>query len=188
VRHVAESADCGLLLDLHNVFTNSLNGRQRVDGFLDDLPLERVCEVHLAGVVRSTRGGRVRTSSAFARPSDLAPCQDRGVRRGDTGNSHRRSARVVRFDVEPLSLLRGLAEGRVPTEVGRAGDFEIELTAGGRATVAGLDSAAVQNSFPLDSPTNRSRAAAQRGAYAPRHGLSQRTGRRKWHNRPTSLE
>jgi len=49
VRRVAEASDCGLLLDLHNVFANALNGRQPLDGFLSDLPLERVWEVHLAG-------------------------------------------------------------------------------------------------------------------------------------------
>jgi uncharacterized protein len=49
VRCVSETADCGLLLDLHNIFANALNGRQPLDAFLDDLPLERVWEVHLAG-------------------------------------------------------------------------------------------------------------------------------------------
>lgn len=46
---VAESADCGLLLDLHNVWTNERNGRQSVTEFLGQLPLERVWELHLAG-------------------------------------------------------------------------------------------------------------------------------------------
>jgi uncharacterized protein len=49
VRCVSETADCGLLLDLHNIFTNALNGRQPLDAFVDELPLERVWEVHLAG-------------------------------------------------------------------------------------------------------------------------------------------
>ena len=49
VRRVADAADCGLLLDLHNAFTNALNGRQPLDEFLADLPLERIWEVHLAG-------------------------------------------------------------------------------------------------------------------------------------------
>lgn len=49
VARVAESADCGLLLDLHNIFTNGLNGRQPVGEYLDQIPLERVWEVHLAG-------------------------------------------------------------------------------------------------------------------------------------------
>ena len=46
---VAEAADCGILLDLHNVYCNELNGRQTVERFLTHLPLERVWEVHLAG-------------------------------------------------------------------------------------------------------------------------------------------
>ena len=46
---MAEGADCGILLDLHNVYTNAINGRQPVDEFIAQLPLERVWEVHLAG-------------------------------------------------------------------------------------------------------------------------------------------
>jgi len=49
VARVVEMADCGLLLDLHNVYCNSVNGRQPLDKFLDQLPLDRVWEVHLAG-------------------------------------------------------------------------------------------------------------------------------------------
>lgn len=49
VRAVAESADCAILLDLHNVLCNARNGRQSVAAFCDALPLERVWEVHLAG-------------------------------------------------------------------------------------------------------------------------------------------
>jgi uncharacterized protein (UPF0276 family) len=46
---VAEQADCGMLLDLHNLWCNQLNGRQGVAEVLAQLPLERVWEVHLAG-------------------------------------------------------------------------------------------------------------------------------------------
>jgi uncharacterized protein (UPF0276 family) len=49
VRAVAEQADCGILLDLHNAWTNARNGRQPLDAFLDELPLDRVVELHLAG-------------------------------------------------------------------------------------------------------------------------------------------
>lgn len=49
VRTVVETADCWLLLDMHNVFANALNGRQPLDELLDTLPLERVREIHLAG-------------------------------------------------------------------------------------------------------------------------------------------
>jgi len=46
---VAERADCGILLDLHNLLTNERNGRQPVDAVLAALPLDRVLEVHVAG-------------------------------------------------------------------------------------------------------------------------------------------
>nr|WP_239135048.1 DUF692 family multinuclear iron-containing protein [Streptomyces sp. SID12488] len=49
VAAVAEGAGCGLLLDLHNVLANQRNGRAPVDRLLDELPLDRVWEVHLAG-------------------------------------------------------------------------------------------------------------------------------------------
>ncbi len=49
VAAAVERANCGLLLDMHNVFTNALNGRQPIDEFIDSLPLERVLEIHLAG-------------------------------------------------------------------------------------------------------------------------------------------
>jgi uncharacterized protein (UPF0276 family) len=49
VRRVVEAAQCGVLLDLHNIFTNALNGRQSVDEFLERIPLDLVWEVHLAG-------------------------------------------------------------------------------------------------------------------------------------------
>jgi uncharacterized protein (UPF0276 family) len=46
---VANAADCGLLLDLHNLWANDRNGRQPLESVLNELPLERVWEVHLAG-------------------------------------------------------------------------------------------------------------------------------------------
>lgn len=46
---VAEQADCGILLDLHNLWCNELNGRQPVSEVLASLPPDRVWEIHLAG-------------------------------------------------------------------------------------------------------------------------------------------
>ena len=46
---VAESADSGILLDLHNLWTNERNGRTPAADVLARLPLERVWEIHLAG-------------------------------------------------------------------------------------------------------------------------------------------
>ena len=49
---VAETSDCGIVLDLHNLWCNACNGRQSVDEVMARLPLERVWEVHLAGGMR----------------------------------------------------------------------------------------------------------------------------------------
>jgi uncharacterized protein len=46
---VAEEADCGILLDLANLWINQKNGRAKVVDVVSRLPLERVWEVHLAG-------------------------------------------------------------------------------------------------------------------------------------------
>lgn len=46
---VSEAADCGILLDVNNVFVSSVNhGFDPLD-YLDGLPLDRVVQVHLAG-------------------------------------------------------------------------------------------------------------------------------------------
>ena len=49
VAAVAERADCGILLDLHNIWANQRNGRQDARSYVAQLPLDRVWEVHLAG-------------------------------------------------------------------------------------------------------------------------------------------
>jgi hypothetical protein len=49
VREIAERADCHILIDLHNLWANEQNGRQPVREFIAEIPLHRVCEVHLAG-------------------------------------------------------------------------------------------------------------------------------------------
>lgn len=46
---IAEGAGCGILLDLHNLWANERNGRAPIEAVLDQLPLDRVWEVHLAG-------------------------------------------------------------------------------------------------------------------------------------------
>ena len=49
VRKVAEEADCHILLDLHNLLANQRNGRQSVKEFLEQIPFERVIELHVGG-------------------------------------------------------------------------------------------------------------------------------------------
>jgi len=50
---VLESADCGLLLDVNNIYVNSLNHGYDPVKFLDQIPLERTVQVHIAGHKRT---------------------------------------------------------------------------------------------------------------------------------------
>lgn len=49
IKEIIERADCGLLLDLNNLYVNSINHNYDPYQFLNQLPLDRVIEVHLAG-------------------------------------------------------------------------------------------------------------------------------------------
>jgi uncharacterized protein (UPF0276 family) len=49
VTEIVEAGGCGLLLDLANLSINARNHRFDPYAYLDDFPLERVVEVHLAG-------------------------------------------------------------------------------------------------------------------------------------------
>ncbi len=49
VNAVLAEADCGLLLDVNNVFVNAINHRYDPAGFLRALPAERVWYLHVAG-------------------------------------------------------------------------------------------------------------------------------------------
>ena len=49
VNAVLEEADCGLLLDVNNVFVNSINHRYDASAFLRALPASRVWYFHVAG-------------------------------------------------------------------------------------------------------------------------------------------
>lgn len=46
---LAEAADCLLLLDVNNVYVSSINHEFDAGAFLDEIPVERVQQMHLAG-------------------------------------------------------------------------------------------------------------------------------------------
>ena len=46
---VARRADCGLLLDVNNVYVSSTNHGWDAQGYLAAMPVERVAQIHLAG-------------------------------------------------------------------------------------------------------------------------------------------
>jgi uncharacterized protein (UPF0276 family) len=61
---LVEAADCGLLLDVNNVYVNSRNHGYDARAFIDALPLHRVVQIHMAGhtdmgdVIIDTHGDR----------------------------------------------------------------------------------------------------------------------------------
>jgi uncharacterized protein (UPF0276 family) len=55
VRMVCEEADCGLLLDVNNVYVNSKNFGFDVREMLAGYPLDRVVQLHVAGHTRWDR-------------------------------------------------------------------------------------------------------------------------------------
>lgn len=58
---VARESDCSLLLDVNNVYVNSINHRYDPLGFIDALPLERVSYLHIAGHYEEAEDLRVDT-------------------------------------------------------------------------------------------------------------------------------
>ena len=49
ISRILESSDCGMLLDLNNLYINAKNHNYDAYEFLNSVPLERVVEIHLAG-------------------------------------------------------------------------------------------------------------------------------------------
>ncbi len=49
LRAVAEEADCGILLDINNIFVSAFNHRFSAEEYIDAIPVERVVQYHLAG-------------------------------------------------------------------------------------------------------------------------------------------
>jgi len=69
INHVLEAADCGLLLDVNNVFVNSHNHGYDALEFLSALDLQRTAYVHVAGHYVEPDGIRVDThGSAVIEP------------------------------------------------------------------------------------------------------------------------
>jgi len=49
INYILEQADCGLLLDVNNLYINSVNHKYDPHKFLDQIDLDRVVEIHMAG-------------------------------------------------------------------------------------------------------------------------------------------
>lgn len=64
IRAVLEEADCDLLLDVNNIYVNSINHGYDAEAFLGQLPLERAKYIHIAGHYEEAPDLRVDTHGA----------------------------------------------------------------------------------------------------------------------------
>jgi uncharacterized protein len=49
ISSIANEADCGILLDINNIFVSAFNHRFDANEYIDAVPAERVGQYHLAG-------------------------------------------------------------------------------------------------------------------------------------------
>ncbi len=65
IAEVLEEADCGMLLDVNNVYVNSYNMKFDPFAFVDQLPIDRVVQIHIAGhrkvksIIVDTHGAQI---------------------------------------------------------------------------------------------------------------------------------
>ena len=64
IRAVIDEADCDLLLDVNNIYVNSINHRYDAEAFLTSLPGERIVYAHIAGHYKEAEDLRVDTHGA----------------------------------------------------------------------------------------------------------------------------
>ena len=64
VNAVLEKADCDLLLDINNIYVNSINHRYDAEAFLKSMPAERIAYAHIAGHYVEAEDLRVDTHGA----------------------------------------------------------------------------------------------------------------------------
>lgn len=64
INAVLERADCNLLLDVNNIYVNSINHRYDPVEFLEQLPADRVAYIHVAGHYEEAEDLRVDTHGA----------------------------------------------------------------------------------------------------------------------------
>lgn len=76
---VAEGADCGILLDVNNVFVSAVNHGFRGTDYLAGLPADRIGQVHLAG--HSDHGTHLLDTHDAAVPGDVWDLYRDAVRR-----------------------------------------------------------------------------------------------------------
>jgi hypothetical protein len=69
ISEVLEQTDCGMLLDITNLYINSINHKFSVERFLSQIPLERIVQLHYVG--GHTQHGMLIDSHAFTTQKEV---------------------------------------------------------------------------------------------------------------------
>ncbi len=102
---VACEADCGILLDVNNVFVNAHNHDFDAERYIDTLPPERVFQIHLAGHSRS--GPLLIDSHDHPIPDPVLTLYERAIRRlGPVSTLIEWDDRIPSFDRLEAEALR----------------------------------------------------------------------------------
>ncbi len=109
---VAERADCGILLDVNNVYVNARNHAIDPIAFLEGVPRERVKQFHLAG--HEDHGDHVIDTHDHPIPEDVWRLYERAVERfGPVPTLIERDANVPALPVlmEEMSIAQDVLDG-----------------------------------------------------------------------------
>jgi uncharacterized protein (UPF0276 family) len=124
INAVLDEADCDLLLDVNNIYVNSINHRYSAEAFLKALPAERIAYFHVAGHFDEAEDLKVDTHGA--------PVIDAVWSLLDTAYEHFGNVPTLLerdFNIPPLSEL--LAEARhirdLQSRWGASGDNGIAI-------------------------------------------------------------
>ena len=115
---VAESADCGILLDVNNVYVNARNHGIDPIAFLEGVPRERVGQFHLAG--HEDHGDYVLDTHDHPIPSDVWRLYEHAVERfGPVPTLIERDADVPALPVlmEEMNAAQAILDGPVARAV-----------------------------------------------------------------------
>ncbi len=137
---VCETADCGILLDVNNVFVSAHNHGWDAEAYLDAVPAERVFQLHLAG---HSQSGSLKIDS-----HDHAVCDEvwalyaRAIRRlGPVSTLIEWDDQIPEFErlVQEVERARAVAAAALADEDERDGRKPRAAAARGAAPAAGAD-------------------------------------------------
>jgi uncharacterized protein (UPF0276 family) len=116
---LAEEADCGILLDLNNVYVSAFNHGFDADAYIDALPADRVVQYHLAG---HTHHGThiIDTHSDHAKQEVWELYRRSWARTGGVATLYEWDEDIPTFDVLLTEANKALAWREAPETVGAA--------------------------------------------------------------------